>query len=401
MRPSRHEPHPVHQDALRALAGLDLVEHWKEGVRARFSSAVGPGHRSLSTRLQFHLGFVLVAVLAGARHGAVGSVRALLALSLVLLTHELPRALFARAFGRSTRIVLSAVGGDTELQGAPFRGAAAVVWTTLGSLANFVAAGALMFFASHTGDAMVSAAFRGLAGIQALWGTLQVMPVVPSRTGIAIAQHLKPSARFAYAAASGTLLASLGVIAAGHVSPLTLGVLALAIGAAVRVTLEAHAESRDQQTGIHALIARARERLSRAEPRAAATVARQGLSSARSLQARCTLWELLAWSAIGLEDPFLAHSALQHLPERCIEPYLLASYLRCCNRNDEALELSSEARQAGCRTPEISKLVIELLFRRGEYEKARAILSTDAELLSLEDYAAAHSALVEAGVAPS
>jgi hypothetical protein len=56
---------------------------------------------------------------------------------------------------------------------------------------------------------------------------------------------------------------------------------------------------------------------------------------------------------------------------------LASSYLSCCNRDAEAEELLREARNQGCRSVEVSKLLIELLFVRGDHAGALALAEAD------------------------
>ena len=163
-----------------------------------------------------------------------------------------------------------------------------------------------------------------------------------------------------------------------------------------RSIFTAHLDKSDEQVGVNALIATARSELARDQPQSAASIARQALRVARSKGARCTLIELLAWAAIAEKDPFRTHDALLGLPQNSIPPFLLASYLRCCNRNDEALELLQEMRRAGPGSREVTKLLIDLLFLRQDYASMRAVADEDEGLLSVDDREAIRLALAQA-----
>ena len=62
-------------------------------------------------------------------------------------------------------------------------------------------------------------------------------------------------------------------------------------------------------------------------------------------------------------------------------------------RDAEAEQLLREARDKGCRSLETSKLLIELLFARGDNAGALALAEADAELLSAQDRSALAAAL--------
>jgi hypothetical protein len=93
----------------------------------------------------------------------------------------------------------------------------------------------------------------------------------------------------------------------------------------------------------------------------------------------------LAWAAIGKNDPVLAHMALMRVQYGHFDVHLLAAYLACCNRGDEALELLQRARESGHRTQQTTKLLVDLLFRRGDTNDALEIARSDEALLLPED----------------
>jgi hypothetical protein len=110
-------------------------------------------------------------------------------------------------------------------------------------------------------------------------------------------------------------------------------------------------------------------------------------------QRRDLQWKLEAWTAIGARDPFLAHSAIARLHEGAIDLHLIASYLDSCNRRDEALELLTRARALGHRSRDTSKLLIDLLFGRGQHDAVARVASADAALLSPAERQAIDAAL--------
>ena len=173
----------------------------------------------------------------------------------------------------------------------------------------------------------------------------------------------------------------------------SLALLGYAAFAALKAAREAYAEIYDRRSGVEDSAAKARALVLGGNPRRAATLARSGLELARSGNHRRALWTTLAWSGIAERDPFLAHTALLHLPSDAIDVHLLASYLNSCNRVEEALDLLRDARHLGARQAETSKLLIDLLFARGDYAEARAVAQSDAAILTLEDRRAVDAAL--------
>ena len=372
----------------------DPVEEWKRRVRSALIDAVGTGTARSSLRLRITPGFVMVAVLVGAPHGPVGSVATLAILSSVLLVHELSRAALAVAQRRSSRIVISASGGRTDVLGAPLEGVDAALFAIVGSAANAVVA-IVALAITRVGIAHeTTALLRGLAFSHAAWAGVQLLPIIPFRAGTAIASRLSPSVRFAHAAASSVLLAMAFVFVEGWMTaPVLLAVLLLSAMASVNLVREAYRESSDANSEVDSIAVDTDARLSEGEPEQAAELAERGLAVALSARKRERLWKAFAWAQIGQQDPFRAHGALLQLPIHAIDLHLLAAYLSCCNRVDEAAALLEEARSRGHRSPETTKLLTDLLFRRGERKAVLALAESDEEPLSAEDRSAIEAAL--------
>ena len=119
-----------------------------------------------------------------------------------VLVHELARALLAAALGRSSAIVISMAGGQTSLLGLPFHGIGLIACSLAGSLANGLFALACMPLARQAFAAALGPLLGALTLSHAVWGAIQLLPVVPTRLGTAIASRLSPSLRFAHASAS-------------------------------------------------------------------------------------------------------------------------------------------------------------------------------------------------------
>jgi hypothetical protein len=72
---------------------------------------------------------------------------------------------------------------------------------------------------------------------------------------------------------------------------------------------------------------------------------------------------------------------------------LVSAYLSVCNRSDEAIGLIERARGFGHRAPDTTKLLIDLLFRRGRPEEALELARVDSALLAPDERRAVGVAL--------
>ncbi|MEI9938284.1 MAG: hypothetical protein WDO69_13775 [Pseudomonadota bacterium] len=392
---------PGKQTSLRSaqtLAGPpDLVDAWKSLVRtklARQAELAGPEPK---VRLQIDVRLVLFAAVFGLAGGPFGTVRSLVLLLSILLVQELSRAALARLLGRSARVSISLAGGRTEISGPELRGRAAFAFAMIGSLGNVALAAVLQIASREVHNSALGQALRELGSGHAVWGIAQALPLLPFRAGSELARRLSPPLRSGHAIASGGL--AIGAVFAIFNLPkspiLLLALLFVAISSA-RAAYEAFQEELDRQSGVAGELEQARAALEAGDHRPSIAIVRATLDLARSKEQRQKLWLTLAWAGIGHRDPFAAHAGLQHLPEHCIDVHLLAAYLACCNRDFEAEELLNEARRLGQWTAATSKLLIELLFVRGDRAGALALTEADIAILSERDRRAALLALAAA-----
>lgn len=170
-----------------------------------------------------------------------------------------------------------------------------------------------------------------------------------------------------------------------------LGALGVAVAVAAR---RATLRLREQAANLALRMQRAEEALAQDDPARALQIVQAALQVAKLAATRSRLYSLMAWAAIGRGDPFLAHGAMQRLPPTVLTVDLVAAYLACCNRRDEATQLLRDARILGQRARETSKLLIELLVHTGARQDAAVIVSEDRQLLTPSDL----SALERAGI---
>ena len=194
-------------------------------------------------------------------------------------------------------------------------------------------------------------------------------------------------------AVSGLLYGMQGSAAILVLASLVLGPAALVFVAFTRTLLEEYRSSCDERSGSTQNLLRAEACLVRGDAGQAMILCRSGLAAARSRDLRARLGKVLAWAAVTLNDPFVAHSALLELPSEQLDTYLLAAYLACCNRADEAIALVQEARALGEHGPGTTKLLIDLLFRRGDARAIQALVSLDSTLLSEDERRTVEDAL--------
>lgn len=379
--------------------GVDPVAIWTHVVleRTRITEQERRHSGPPSLRVQTSLGFLLLVAfnqLLSLRLGVEGALGTMLALPLAIFVQELPRALLGCALGRSSKIMVSAVG-DTQLGGPPLRGLAQWGFLTVGSIANVLLAVAISRLCPlvHARGAM---ALYMLAGCQAAWGLGQALPLFPFRAGRAIAHRLRPRARQSHALLSVLCVGAVASQTSSAIGPFSFApILLLAAVASWQHLGNARAERRDERSGAAGTARLAAHLVLHDDPRAAIEVAQQGLLRAQSLKVKSELNGTLAWAAIAQKEPIILHQALEHLPIADIDLHLVAAYLSCCNRLDEAAQLLERAHALGHRATETMKIWLEVLYRSGKEAQALALAQAEHQLLSAEDWQALNAALGE------
>ena len=380
---------PVQRWAPRA----DLVEGWKQAALAAANTQARADRQS-AVGVRVTVGFVLLALAVGSPFGVVGALASLLTLGSMLLAQELPGALLARLTRHRARIVITAKGSRTEHDAPPFALARGFSVALGGSLLNALIAHALYAIAASGVVGKGSAWLEAAALAHALWGVLQILPLLPFRAGWFVAKRLTPPIRLLHAALSITCVTAAGLYALhGTAAPLAFVAFVFTAGSTAAALRDAATDWSDDVAGVASLARSAEAHLHADAPEAAVEQARQALDAARGDALRIRLCKTLAWAAIGKSDPFLAHAALGQLPSSDLDVHLVTAYLACCNRTDEAVRLLQEARAQGQRTPETTRLLLELLVRQGAVSEAWAVARADRAILSVVDWTAIESAL--------
>jgi hypothetical protein len=363
----------------------DPVERWKQSVRTSLQSHKHTPDQAV-LRLEVTFGFFAVAAAIGSAKGTAGVISTLVVLVSTVFVHELARALVARSLGRSSRICMSAVGGETTLSGPPLVGLASILVTVAGSVANgLLALGAVAIVRRGVG-ADVAPVLRLFALTNGTWSVAQLLPLPSFHVGSVLSKRLTPTLRFAQAASSAVWVLAIGFRAIGQgFPPAIVGLCVFASTGCIRALREAYREMHDLHAGLESVVGDARRALSSGESALAFEISGRGLARALSVRYREALWRTAAWAGIGKRDPLLAHDALLHLPAGAVDLYLLGSYLGCCNRLDEAIDLLQQGRRAGQGTPECTRLLADLLFRRGDSDAVLALARGEDGTLSPED----------------
>jgi hypothetical protein len=341
-------------------------------------------------------GFLIVAVVSGLALQGIGVVVSIIVFGATLFVHELARAILAWRLGRSCTICIDGTGGDTELSGAPFKGAAGVLFALVGSCANLFVAGLALLVLRRGVDAGAAPVFRLVFLSQGVWGSVQLLPLVPFRIGQIIAAREAPILRAIQAIWSAVILFGLGVRVVERGYGAVFALVIFAFAASVRTLGRTSRELLEVRAGMDHVGRQVDLALAEGRPKEAASLATLALAQVRSHRRREALLKALAWAGIGQADPFLAHSALLQLRPGAIDVHLLTSYLACCNRVEEAIELLEEARFSDYATPESTRLLVDLHFRMGDRAAVLALARSEDTSLSVEDRRAIESAVASA-----
>jgi len=367
---------------------LPLLRH----VRAGFDLAGAEPRLSVGVTLGF-LSVASLVAFAGS-HPAPLLIGVLLCVALV---QELPRALLARWTGRSAKVSIDVLGGNTEVTGPASSAKLALGLATVGSLFS-VALGGLYLLNAHRLTHAPAAAFVSEAGrLHVVWGMAHLLPLAPFKLGALLASHCQSWARVKHAIVSLAFAVTLVCSLLGRLeSPLVFTALLMMVWACGRNLLQAVAAARDGALKGDERLLNIEALTLAGETSEAVRLAQELLLVARSAPLQARVRRALAWAAIGQGDAALAAEALFALPPSAVDLYLLCAYLGTCGRAVQAIELLEAAREHGVRSTETTKLLVDFYYRERRFDAVSALALNAEGLLSAADLAQIEDALANA-----
>jgi hypothetical protein len=347
-------------------------------------------------RVKVTLGFFSIAALVA----CAGSRPAPLLIAVLLgvaLVQELPRALLARCSGRSARVSIDMLGGDTEVSGATPSPGLKFGLAIVGSLVSLALGGLYLLGASWLAHAP-SASFVSEAGrLHVLWGAAHLLPFAPFKLGMLVASHCSGWARAKHALTSLLFALTLSCSVLGKLgSPLVFVALLLLIWACCRNVLESLAAARDDALEVDQQLDKIEALTLEGETRRAVVLGQHLREVVRSAPLKARLGRALAWAAIGDGDGAIAVEALVKLPPAAVDLYLLCSALGAGNRAAEAIALLEAARAKGIQGSETTKLLVDLYYRERRFEDVASLAATAGSFLSATELAQIEVALASA-----
>lgn len=312
--------------------------------------------RLLGIPVRIHLWFWLMALWLWTLNMAEGWAGLLVWVAVVLqgiLMHELGHALVGRAFGRSPRIELVALGGITWWEQrepmSPWRNllvsaSGPVVGIFIGSLSLV-----LMDVLQIPNPSIGRYLFRALVFVNLGWGLLNLLPIMPLDGGNIVA------ALFDFAAPSrGRLLASyvsfavIGMLFVVTVAtrqyPVTILLLLLGFS-----TYQVFRAERQRFTiGPRGLVEQALMALERGDGQGLVGAASQLVAKGGSTEELDEAFHLLAWGRLLGGEPREAEAALRSMSgDRNADPALEGAVLVELGRPNDAIPLLEEACERG------------------------------------------------------
>jgi Zn-dependent protease len=361
----------------------------------------GPPHFSLfGIPVRIGFGFWIMSIMLGMQGGIRAAMTWALVVFVSVMLHELGHALVARAFGARPSITLHALGGLTH-HGVRFSRPRNILVALAGPFAGFALGFAVLLATRHRAlpdsqQALVDMVLFVNIG----WGLMNLMPVMPLDGGHVLRDLLGPKRALAAALISATvglgiaILALVKLQAGGVFVAFIFGSAGLSSLAQARV---AFAVSRDRRAGLENAVIKAREMLGQGRVDDAFVLADDVVRRARTAPVKNGAYTALAWAHVARGEGQKAREALMHIePRGAIDPYTLAAVEDAAGESRRARDLLDEARRVGLRSPDMTKLHIDLYARDGKMNEVAGIAIEDARLLSRAEGEAIVEALVAA-----
>ncbi|MEO7095506.1 MAG: hypothetical protein ABI175_19780, partial [Polyangiales bacterium] len=232
------------------------------------------------------------------------------------------------------------------------------------------------------------------------WGIMNLMPVMPLDGGHVLRDLLGP--KNALAAALISACVGLGIAIAAVIKLQMNGVfVAFIFGSAGLSSLAqarvAFAISRDRRAGLEDAVVKARAMLAEGRVDDAFVVADDVVRRARTAPVKNGGYTALAWVHVARGEGQKAREAIAQLePRAAVDPYTLAAVEDAAGESRRARDLLDEARRVGLRSPDMTRLHIDLYARDGKMSEVAAIAIEDVQILSADDARAIVAALQSA-----
>lgn len=362
----------------------------------------GPPHFSLfGIPVRIGFGFWIMSIMLGMQGGLKSAMTWALVVFVSVMLHELGHALVARAFGARPSITLHALGGLTH-HGVRFSRPRSILVALAGPFAGFVLGFAVLFATLHR---TLPDAQRTLVDMVLFvnigWGIMNLMPVLPLDGGHVLRDLLGPKRAFASAAISalvGLGIAVLALVKFGAGGVFVAFIFGSAGLSSVAQARAAFAVRKDRRAGLEDAVVKAREMLAAGRIDDAFVLADDVVRRARTAPVKNGGYTALAWVHVARGEGPQAREALMRIePRGAVDPYTLAAVEDAAGESRRARDLLDEARRVGLRSPDMTKLHIDLYARDGKMSEVAAIAIDDATILTVDDAKAIVSALSDAG----
>jgi Zn-dependent protease len=364
-----------------------------------------PSHFSLfGIPVRIGLGFWLMSFVFGFRSDRpfAAGVRSALAWTAIvfvsILLHEMGHALVARRFGAKPSIKLHAFGGLT-FTGVNMSRPRQIAVSLAGPFMGF-AFGALVFFLSRKLGIAPNQKWLvdQILWVNVGWGIINLIPVVPLDGGHVLAALLGPRNVFATWVISAAFAAGVAFLGLKIHSPFMMVLFGFAAIHAIGNARTAYAGTVDRRSGLEDQLNKARAALDRGDVDDAWLLADDVVRRARTQAMKNGGWTAVAWVHVQRGDGLRARQALANVdPPFAVDPYTIAAVEDAAGDATRARNLLEEARKQGFRTPESSKLLIDLSARDGRLERAVDLALEDAHILNPDDVRAVQKAALEHG----
>jgi Zn-dependent protease len=345
----------------------------------------GPGYEFGGRRLRVRvaLGACLVASAPGIAGGAGGMALSVAVLLSALFAHELGHALSALAYGARATVVLSALGGHTEIDPRLSR-RQELTTSLMGPLAS-IGIGGFLYWA-HTllpGHSWLPTAMR----VNLAWGAMHLLPVLPFDGGkillstVGVARH----GRVLWASGAIALMIATEALFIAH-SALVFFVFGVATLSSLAAWAKLRRTQIEARLQLPERLTRSRLLLRQGKADGALELANSVTALARSNVTSNEAWHLVAWAELELGLGQEARASLQRVvPSYAVDSYCLAATEAALGSSRRAVSVLEGARAEGPLGVGATKLLIDSYARLGLWPRACAVTKEAFGLLDPAD----------------